>query len=80
MEVNLATSEHLAGILPDDLPRISESGIKTPEDVVRLKECGFDGFLIGELFMKNSRPERACMKFIDQLKVLKDSRKVYEAG
>ena len=37
-----------------------------------LKEAGFEGFLMGENFMKYSRPEKACKEFIDQLNNLEN--------
>jgi len=67
MEVNLETSMSLAEKLPQSTTKISESGIKSAEDAAKLKQFGYDGFLIGELFMKCTRPERACMQFIDEL-------------
>ncbi|MEM7552131.1 MAG: indole-3-glycerol phosphate synthase TrpC [Bacteroidota bacterium] len=70
MEVSLENSVEMFDHLPRAAVKISESGIKTPEDVLRLRSAGYHGFLIGELFMKHGRPERACMKFIDQLQKL----------
>lgn len=47
---------------------VSESGISDPETVVRLREAGFRGFLMGEAFMKSGDPGRALAEFIDRLK------------
>ncbi len=69
-ETTLETSFMLAPLLPDELVKVAESGIATPSDVVELTGYGFLGFLIGENFMKHSRPEQACARFIDQLSVL----------
>ena len=52
-----------AGPLP-----VSESGISDPETVVRLREAGFRGFLMGEAFMKSGDPGRALAEFIVRLK------------
>ena len=52
-----------AGPLP-----VSESGISDPETVVRLREAGFRGFLMGEAFMKSGDPGRALAEFIARLK------------
>jgi len=56
--------------IPKSMVCISESGLENPEDVLRLKAAGFNGFLIGEHFMKHGRPEVACTDFIQQLKQL----------
>jgi len=67
-EVDTKTSEKLAALIPKEFTKISESGINNPETVVKLKEFGFEGFLIGEHFMKNANPEKACQDFINQIK------------
>jgi indole-3-glycerol phosphate synthase len=68
-EVNLDHSIALASELPKEVVKIAESGISKPEDVIMLRQHGFHGFLMGEHFMKESRPEIACKKFIDSLSV-----------
>lgn len=53
---------------PGDKPLlISESGIKAPSDVLRLREAGFRGFLIGGNFMKCADPAAALGEFINEL-------------
>ena len=54
--------------LPEEVVKISESGIHDPETILMLKETGFDGFLIGERFMKTMDPGKACQDFIQDLK------------
>ena len=66
--VSLETSERLASEIPSNFVKISESGIRTAEDVHRLRSAGFQGFLIGEQFMRHSRPEEACANFIRELR------------
>lgn len=66
-EVNIDTSKKLSSIIPDQFIKISESGIDTPDQIQELKKYGFKGFLMGEKFMKHSRPEKACKEFIDDL-------------
>jgi indole-3-glycerol phosphate synthase len=51
--------------LPKETVKISESGISSPKQVAELREAGFDGFLIGERFMKNADPGEALKDFID---------------
>ena len=53
--------------IPDDFVKISESGISNARSVVRLIEAGFQGFLIGENFMKTEDPGLACKGFIDEV-------------
>lgn len=53
--------------LPSEVTKISESGIHNPETILMLKETGFDGFLIGERFMKTLDPGKACHDFIQDL-------------
>ncbi len=51
-EVSLQTSVDLIPLAPDDALIISESGIRTPEDVVRLKAAGAHAVLVGEHILK----------------------------
>ena len=66
-EVSLETSKRLSGIIPSDKLRISESGISAPERIRELKEYGFEGFLIGENFMRSDDPGKEAMDFIKQI-------------
>lgn len=66
-EVNLDHSIKLAKELPAGMPKIAESGISSPETIKRLKKEGFEGFLIGENFMKTSNPGLAFNNFVTQL-------------
>jgi indole-3-glycerol phosphate synthase len=61
-------SFEIAEELPDEITKISESGISEAETILKLKKAGFQGFLIGEAFMRNSRPEAACAEFIRKIK------------
>lgn len=67
---NLEAATSLVSQIPADYVKIAESGIKSPEDVINLKNAGFNGFLIGTTFMKSARPEKACQKFSAQVKSL----------
>lgn len=53
-EVDLKTTKNLIGLIPKGKFVISESGIKTDEDIIFLKNIGVDGVLIGETLMKSS--------------------------
>lgn len=56
-ETDISTSVRLSDRLPDDVIRVSESGIRTAEDVKTLGEAGFDAVLVGETLMRS--PDRA---------------------
>lgn len=46
---------------------VSESGISSPEDVKKLRDIGFQGFLIGETFMKTPNPGETLKQFIKEV-------------
>ena len=48
--------------------KISESGLKQPQDILDLKKIGYDGFLLGEHFMVTDNPGLAAQQFIESLK------------
>lgn len=73
-EVDLDHSLRLLPELPKDLPKVAESGMRTPDDIRRLRQGGFDGFLIGESFMRAADPGRACQDFCKELESLVLSR------
>jgi indole-3-glycerol phosphate synthase len=58
-QVRLETSLELAARIPPAVVRVTESGIATPEDLVRLRAAGFDAFLIGESLMRQPDPGAA---------------------
>jgi indole-3-glycerol phosphate synthase len=51
-DVDLAVTEELCREVPDEIVLVSESGIKTPQDVARVKACGVDAVLVGEALMR----------------------------
>ena len=51
-EVDLSVTEKLSEQVPEDIVLVSESGIKTAEDLARIKACGVDAVLIGEALMR----------------------------
>lgn len=65
--VSVNTSKELAALIPDSFIKVSESGIGKPETIRDLRQYGYQGFLMGEAFMKTSRPEKACADFIHAL-------------
>lgn len=69
-EVSLDISLSLVDKIPPRFLKISESGLSNPNTLVNLKKVGFDGFLIGENFMKSGRPEQAAYNFIKEYRKL----------
>jgi indole-3-glycerol phosphate synthase len=74
-KVNVSQSFDLVNLIPNDFVKISESGIDSPKTIIELKSAGFNGFLIGETFMKASRPEIACSDFIKEVNAFKNNLK-----
>lgn len=58
-EVSLETSIGLAAKLPQDIVRVSESGLHTAADLVRLRQAGYHAFLMGESLMRQPEPGHA---------------------
>ncbi len=53
--------------IPGQYLKISESGISSPSKVKYLKQIGYNGFLIGELFMSKQNPVRAFDDFVKEI-------------
>ncbi|MEI6141522.1 MAG: indole-3-glycerol phosphate synthase TrpC [Mariniphaga sp.] len=68
-KVDLNRSLQLLDKLPAEAIKISESGLGDPETVDYLRSRGFQGFLMGENFMKTGDPALACLDFISKLKL-----------
>jgi len=58
-QVHVETSLELAEAIPDDRIAVSESGLRSHNDLVRLQLAGFDAFLIGEQVMQSADPGAA---------------------
>jgi len=67
-EVNIEHSLQLKNQLPKNLLSIAESGIYSVETFKLLKKEGFDGFLMGEYFMKQAHPAAAFEAFVKSIK------------
>jgi indole-3-glycerol phosphate synthase len=63
-EVSLDTSLSLAPQMPTGSVAISESGLHTSNDLRRLHQAGYHGFLIGETLMRADNPERELRKLL----------------
>ena len=66
-KVDLKNSQNLSNIIPDDFVKVSESGISSVEAINDLKHYGYQGFLIGENFMKSENPGQSAKDFIEIL-------------
>ena len=62
--VSLENSYRLVAKIPDQFLKISESGISDPRIIAELRSAGFQGFLIGENFMKEQDPVKAINDFV----------------
>lgn len=62
-QTDLAVSERLIPEIPNDIIRVSESGIFTPEDAARARACGADAILVGEALMRHEDPESLINDF-----------------
>lgn len=67
-KVDLQHSVNLKNLLPKEVLAVAESGIYSIEDFKFLKEKGFDGFLMGEYFMRNENPGNNFEKFVNTIK------------
>jgi indole-3-glycerol phosphate synthase len=54
MEVDVTTSLRLRELIPPGVIAVSESGIRTREDVLRLEQAGFDALLVGSVLMSSA--------------------------
>ncbi len=60
--VDLNTSLRLAEMMPAGVVKVAESGIESGDDIARLRQAGFDAFLIGESLMRAPRPGEALRR------------------
>lgn len=65
--VNIQTSFDLAKEIPEEFLKVSESAISDPKVINQLKAAGFNGFLIGENFMKTADPAAAIRVFTEEM-------------
>ncbi len=66
-DVSLETSKTLSTLIPNDFVKVSESGISNIEAIKELKPYGYQGFLIGENFMKTDNAGESAKQFIKDL-------------
>lgn len=66
-EVDLENSLRIIEQIPEEFPKIAESGLREVPVVRELRQQGFNGFLMGENFMKTKDPGAAAAEFIKNL-------------
>jgi indole-3-glycerol phosphate synthase len=56
----------LAASMPKDIVMVAESGIRTAEDIARLRDAGYSAFLVGEALMRQPDPAAALALLLDR--------------
>ena len=64
-KTDLATTELLADEVGDDVLLVSESGIKTAADCLRVLEAGANAILVGETLMRSNNPAETMQQWLD---------------
>jgi indole-3-glycerol phosphate synthase len=64
LDVRVETSLELIDLIPDDCIAVAESGLSTNADLVRLRNAGFDAFLVGEHLMRAADPAAALTNLL----------------
>jgi indole-3-glycerol phosphate synthase len=66
LEVSLDTALTLAPLIPDDVVAVAESGIRSGDDLRRVREAGYDAVLVGEHLMSAPDPGAALRAFLGE--------------
>lgn len=61
--ISLETTKQLSAMVPEDKVFVSESGIIEDKDVIFLKKCRVDAFLIGRAFMESENPKELAKRW-----------------
>jgi indole-3-glycerol phosphate synthase len=61
------TSARLAALIPSRFVKVAESGLQHASTILALREAGYQGFLIGETFMKTNAPAAALAGLVAEL-------------
>jgi indole-3-glycerol phosphate synthase len=64
-QVTLETSLRLVACIPENVVKVSESGITSSDDVRRLRAAGFDAFLVGEHLVRSADRARAVRALVE---------------
>jgi indole-3-glycerol phosphate synthase len=74
LDVDVHASETLIAQMPADVIAVSESGLKTADDLARLKALGYRAFLIGERLMAAADPGAALADLLEGRVNTKDTK------
>jgi indole-3-glycerol phosphate synthase len=66
LKTDIATTEQLAALVPKEKRLVSESGLASPEDLVRMHRAGVSCFLIGEALMRQPDVAAATAKILSK--------------
>lgn len=66
-EVSLNVSKQLSSFIPNEFVKVSESGISSVDAIKELQTYGYQGFLIGENFMRTENPGKSAKQFIETI-------------
>lgn len=66
---DVATSARLAALIPNHFARVAESGLQHASTILELRQAGYQGFLIGETFMKTANPAAALASLVAELTI-----------
>ena len=67
-QVDLNTALHLRRNIPAGVVKVAESGIRSGADIRKLRDTGYDAFLIGESLMRADRPDEALQTLLAEAK------------
>jgi indole-3-glycerol phosphate synthase len=65
--VSIDHALEMAALLPQNIVKVAESGIRSVDDYFVLKKAGFNAFLVGEYFMNSPSPALTCKAFIENI-------------
>lgn len=65
LTVDTSASAQLVDAIPADVVAVAESGLRSSEDLLRLREAGYDAFLIGERLMAAAEPGLALAELLE---------------
>ena len=78
LDVDVHASEELIAHVPADVIAVSESGLRTADDLVRLGQLGYRAFLIGERLMTADDPGAALKDLVTAVLTTKDTKDTRE--
>ncbi len=64
LAVDTAASLDLVSAIPEDVVAVAESGLRRREDLRRLRDAGYDAFLVGERLVAEEDPGRALSELL----------------